>query len=170
MSGRWYWALIAATLAVYGAIVMWSLPFVQAEAGGQVPFDMRPFGYGPEEARAFLAALSDAGREQYLGVQHLLDTLYPAMLAAVLAIALWRLTRGVWQALLVPVPLVASAFDYLESIRVRGLLSSNPTAVSDEAIAAASFATLAKSALTTLAVAALLAALALRVWQRRSRP
>ena len=128
---------------------------------------MRPTGYDAAEAKAFLGALSEAGRAHYLGVQHLLDTAYPAMLAAVLGIALWRFTRGAWRAALVPVPVIASSFDYLENIRVRGLLLTDPAELTDAEIAAASFATFAKSMLTSVAFAALLIGLALWFWRSR---
>ena len=51
---------------------------------GHVPFDMRPFGYGPTEATTLLEALGMEGRKYYLSHQIPLDTLYPAILALTL--------------------------------------------------------------------------------------
>ena len=39
-----YWALVALTLAVYLAMVLWSLPFIAAEAGGLCPLRSAPDG------------------------------------------------------------------------------------------------------------------------------
>jgi hypothetical protein len=89
-----FWTLLAVTLGVYLVIVLWSLPRIAAEAGGIVPFDMRPAGYSLDDAKGFLTALSDSGRAFYLGTQHLLDLAYPALLGVTLAVGFVILFRG----------------------------------------------------------------------------
>ena len=71
-----FWLLFAATLSVYIVIVGWAIPMIAAEADGLTPFDMRPYGYSFDEARAFLSALTPRGVEIYLGPQQRLDTFY----------------------------------------------------------------------------------------------
>ena len=71
-------ALLAAS--VYFTMVSVTLAHLAA-VSGQMPFDMRPFGYGPIDAAMLLDALGADGREYYLSFQIPLDTLYPALLA-----------------------------------------------------------------------------------------
>ncbi len=160
-----YWLAFGAALAVYAAMVFWTLPRILDEAGGLMPFDLRFSGYGPDEARAFLAALSAEGRAVYLGPQRLLDALYPALLAVVLAGGVAALVRSRWlRVVLLVAVLGGMAADYLENARVAALLTAD--AVTDEAIAAASRATVAKSALTGGAMGMLLLVLARRMRER----
>lgn len=72
-----FWPVLAATLAVYLVMILWSLPLIQAEAGGLRPFDLRPLEYMQDEARAFPGALSETGRVFYPGTPHKLDTFFP---------------------------------------------------------------------------------------------
>lgn len=160
-----YWLAFAMMLAVYAAMTFWTLPGIVEGTGGLMPFDLRFSGYGPDEARAFLAALSDEGRAVYLGPQRLLDTLYPALLAVVLAGGVAALVRARWlRVVLLAAVLGGMGADYLENARVAALLTAD--AVTDEAIAAASRATVAKSALTGGAMGMLLLVLARRMRER----
>lgn len=171
---RWqaaYLVLFSAALAVYLAIVLWSLPRIATEAGGLVPFDLRPAGYGIAETKAFLGALSEAGRAQYLGAQALLDWIYPALLALTLGFGTWHLlptNRPGLRIALMAFPLLTMVFDYLENTRVRGLLLAD--VVDAEAVSVASSATVLKSAITSIAMLVLLIALIMRgvvLWRRR---
>ena len=83
-----FWILLVVTLAVYVVMINWSLPLIAERADGLRPFDLRPIGYDFDEAKAFLAALKPEGAEFYLGVQHKLDSIYPALLAATLFFAI----------------------------------------------------------------------------------
>lgn len=166
------WALAAVTLAVYAAMAFWSLPRIAGQAGGQLPFDLRPFGYGQAEAAAFLGALSDEGRRFYLSVQHRLDLVFPTCLAVLLAAVTWRMTPGVapwlrWGA--VAVALGAGLADHAENWLVAGLLRADPATPDAAAVARASAATVAKSVLTTGAGLALIAAALRRARVRRAR-
>ena len=81
---RAYWLIFALMLAVYGAMVIWTLPAISDGAGGLIAFDLRPTGYSIPEARAFLSSLNDDARALYLGPQGRLDMVYPALLGLVL--------------------------------------------------------------------------------------
>lgn len=153
----WFWLLFGAALALYLAIVLWSLPRISAEAGGLIPFDMKPGGYGLEEARAFLTALSAQGREWYLGTQHRLDLAYPGLLAACLALGFVILFRGPLRWVLVIAALGVAGFDWMENLAVSGLLRADPSAVTEAQVAAASRWSVLKSVTTTVAGVALLA-------------
>lgn len=165
-----YWVVFAATLAIYGTMLIWTLPDISADAAGLVPFDMRPFGYTLDEVRAFLAALGDKGRALYLGPQHLLDLAYPLGLAIVLAgavgalIANWKLRGLVYLAIL-----LGMLADYSENTFVT-LMLEYPVAVPEKLATYASVSTVVKSMLTGLAMMAVLGALILaaaRRWIRK---
>jgi hypothetical protein len=156
---RAYWLIFALALAVYGAMVFWTLPAISDGAGGLMAFDLRPTGYSASEARAFLASLSDNARAIYLGPQSWLDMVYPALLGVVLAGALRVLVRQVvLRRILILVVFASVLADYYENFLVAQMLVENETA-SDALISSASRATIAKSALAGVAMIALLIAL-----------
>lgn len=166
-----FWLLAATTAAVYAAMPFWSLPGIAEAAGGLMPFDLRPLGYTPAEARAFLSDLSDDGRDFYLTIQHRLDLAFPALLAATLAWIAFRLNPPGWRAVrwtIAAAALFGMFADYAENAAVAALLSSPPDAVTDAAIAAASRWTVLKSLGATLAMT-LAVILILRAAFARSR-
>lgn len=164
-----FWWLAGATLAVYLAMVLWSLPQIADAAAGLRPFDLRPFGYGGPEARAFLAALSPEGTAFYLGVQHKLDIVYPPALAITLVWAFLRLLPRGW-ALIAAIPaLLGAVFDLFENAAVAGLLRAGADGASDAMVAVASQWTVLKSASDAVALIALLLALGMRRRARRAR-
>ncbi|SNS15872.1 hypothetical protein [Antarctobacter heliothermus] len=160
MSRVAYLILTAATLAVYFVMVLWTLPTIAAAAGGALPFDLRPWGYSPEEAAAFLSVLSDPGRSLYSDVQLRLDTVYPPLLAIWICASAARLfPRGVvWAIGLVAVGGMAA--DLAENAAVAQLLDGFDA---DTARRAARW-TMVKSAATTLALTALLAGFVAWLW------
>lgn len=153
-----FWTLFAATVIVYGVMVLWSLPILSEAADGLIPFDMRPAGYGLSEAQAFLAALPPDAVAFYLGVQHLLDTLYPALLTATLFFAIAALAPariGGWRWLLAATALPGAVFDWLENAAVAAMLNAGADGVTPELVATANRWTVLKSAFTTFAMAVL---------------
>ncbi len=167
-----FWLAFAAALAVYLAMVLWSLPKIAVAADGQAPFDMRPMGYGLEEARSFLSALTAEGRQFYLTTQHRLDTLYPPLLAVSLTLGLWITwpARSILaKALLSIIPLLAMVADLAENVFVSDLLMMPPEAIDSEPVMLASAATAFKSALTTIAMTMLLITTALWGWRKWRR-
>lgn len=164
---RLFWLSLALALALYAVMVLWSLPRIQAAAGGALPFDLRPTGYGFDDAAAFLGQISPEGRGFYLHVQHWLDTFYPPLLAITLASGIrWMAPQGWgrWTIALMLLPVPGLLFDWLENARVATLLRASD--VSAAMVAAASEATLLKSAFTTVAILAFCVVLALRLWKR----
>jgi hypothetical protein len=158
-----YWALVAATLGVGAVMLLWTLPFIIAEAGGQFPFDLRPLGYEHAEAVAFLSALSEAGLARYAGMQHVLDAIFPPLLFATLAIALWHLSDDLvrpTRIALIVVAAIGMGADGFENVAVRDMLAAGPDGVTPEMVARASFLTVAKwsaNLVALLSVAVLLA-------------
>lgn len=168
-SPKTYWAVFGLSLTIYLAMVLWTLPAISAAACGLRPFDLRPFGHTPDEARLFLDCLTVSGRELYLGPQKWLDLVYPLTLALVLA--------GAARALIVSGPIriavllavcVGMLADYAENLLVARLLTATGP-VADDAVIAASRATVVKSVLTGLAMVVVCVALARRVFAGWSR-
>jgi len=168
MSIGWkmYWVVVAATVTNYLTMVLWSLPLVREMAGGGVPFDMRPGGYSLDDARLFLTALTDTGREFYLNTQQLLDMFYPTLFAVSVAIPLAHLVPRYWGWILAAIAISAGIFDHLENNAVAGLLRLEPDALTEVMVSTASSWTLAKSISTTIASLALLVVLCIKgiVW------
>lgn len=164
MMARLFWISFLTAAAIYAVMAFWSVPILTAEADGLMMLDMRPLGYSPEEARAFLAALSDEGRVFYLTVQQRLDLVYPAVLATSFVSAFFWALSGQMRWGLSAVAVLGALADCLENFRVVGLLRAD--AVSDQMVEAASLATVLKSGAVSLCFVALVV-LALRAILRR---
>ena len=174
MSGRlMFWAVVAATLAVYAVMLSWSIPAISDAAGGRAVFDMLPAGYSYAEAQAFLAALSPDGADFYLRVQHRLDLIYPALLAISTGWAMVRLApRWRWRTTLFLVPIPGMVFDYLENRAVAAMLSAGADGLTPEMVAQASRFSQLKAIFSTLSLGLLLMlilAWAYRRWLARAR-
>ncbi len=164
------WIVFAAAVAVYLVMVLWSLPFIAAEAKGEVPFDLRPMGYNLNEANAFLSALSARGREFYHSVQHRLDLAYPALLALALGIGSGLTAPRTWRSarwLLVLLPLIGMAADYRENALVSDLLEAQLPLADAALVDAASRVTVVKSIATTLAMFLFLTLLVMWIVRKR---
>lgn len=161
--------LFTATFAVYLVMILWSLPRIAEGAGGLIPFDLRPSGYSFEDARTFLAALDADTIGFYRTVQHRLDAVYPALLAASLSAGLLWAWREIPRWIVVGFILIAvigAAADYFENAMVSAMLAAGADALTPEVVAKANTATIAKAALTTLATVALLLGVLRRTWRR----
>jgi len=163
---RLFWLLVLATGALYCVMLFWSLPRLAAMAGGLVPFDLRPLGYTPDEARALIRALGGEGKAFYLGSQHPLDTAFPALLASTLFLAFRRVAPRGWALAPGLVALAGAMFDYLENFVVHLLLLAGTEEFSPQTAEWASFFTVAKSAANSTAMTALAVMLALAAWRR----
>ncbi len=156
-------------MAIYVTMITWTLPTIQAAAGGLPAFDMRPGGYDFAAAQTFLTALSQDGRDLYLGAQHRLDLIYPGLLALTLILGL----RLVWAPRLATqfsiAACVAAVADYTENMLVGRMLRQTVDAVTPDMVASANWATLVKSAGDTIAMTALLIGGLLALY-RRFRP
>jgi len=168
------------SFALWGVMVFWTLAYLRRTAGGLEPFDLRPFGYTPEEARKLLYALSSIGRKYYADVQLQLDTAFPAVYALSRGLLLFWVTapgRTATRPLPLParlslliLPLATAGFDYFENGGIAAMLAADQRA-SDELIERTSFWTRAKSlaALATELVCVMLAAIAFVRWRHRQQ-
>jgi hypothetical protein len=122
---------------------------------GQVPFDMRPLGYGPQDAVALLEGLGAEGRNYYLSHQILLDTAYPALLALTLVSVMRWFGKSIPSHRFVRMGIVlsvgAALCDYSENLCIVAMILSWPD-LSASLVYVSSVATIAKSVLTTAAV------------------
>ena len=144
---------LAAT-CIYLVMINITLEYIETLTG-LLPFDMRPGGYSPEQAYALLNALGTDGNRYYLTRQIPLDLIYPALMALTLVSVLkWlkakhvarMLTKtGLW------LSIGAAAADYLENAGIFMMILNSPEPPI-YLIHAASFASIAKAGLTTLAV------------------
>ena len=161
------WGVFIATFAVYAAMAVYTLPRIAAEAGGLLPFDLRPGGYDHVADTAFLSALSTEGRALYLGPQWVLDLAYPGLLALTLAWAAFRLMSRPVALFVFGAAIAGAGADYMENAVVRQLLETPVGAVTLAQVELASFWTQMKASLTTIAMGAVVVALAFTYLQRR---
>jgi hypothetical protein len=167
LAARLVWPVTATVLAIYLAMLLWTIPALTSGAGGLLPFDMRPRGYSLSEALAYLRALTPEARALYLGPQHWLDTVFPGLLALWLLMAYRRLLTPAGRWVLGTVAVAGAVFDYLENAAVGGLLRIAPEDVTAQMVAAASRWTQLKSAAVSLAMLALVFGVARALWRRR---
>lgn len=146
-------AALAAT-SVYFTMVGVTLAHLAA-VSGQMPFDMRPFGYSPSDAAMLLDALGADGREYYLNRQIPLDAFYPALLALTLSSTVcWfgqRMPNRRLVHLGVAFAVGSALLDYLENLGIVTMIYGWPD-VPGPLVYAASTASIAKSVITTVAV------------------
>ena len=141
-------------MVVYVLMLSYTIPSVEKYANGMKLFDLSPGGYSFEYAVGLLENLGDSGRELYLYNQLPLDFLYPGLFAISCSLLLsWlflktRNSSSKWFYFCL-VPVAAGTFDYFENIMIVSLIIGYPD-VSFGQVAISSFATIAKSALTTL--------------------
>ena len=139
---------------IYVVMITVTLPYIEA-VSGQVPFDMRPLGYSPQDAAALLEGLGAEGRRYYLNHQILLDTLYPALLALTLVSLMRWFDQNMLAHRLVRLGIIlsvgAALCDYAENLGISAMMLSWPDH-SAPLVYASSIATVAKSSLTTAAV------------------
>ncbi|MDA5095520.1 hypothetical protein O2N63_15630 [Aliiroseovarius sp. KMU-50] len=143
-------------IVVYLAMVLWSLPIISGDAGGLMPFDLRPGGYSYDEAQEFLSALGPQGRTHYLGPQHWLDLFYPGLMALSLVLAYLILFARKWAVLFSAVAVLAAVFDWAENSAVAEMLNAGVDGVSESLVGWASVLTILKSGAVTLAMLLLL--------------
>lgn len=153
-----------ATAGVYLAMVVWSLPYISAEAEGLLPFDLRPFGYSVQEAGAFVDALSDEGRTFYLETQLLLDLLFPPMLALCFILVAFVFWQGLARWAIVALALVTMTADLVENLLLAQILTRfDPVLVKE-----ASVWTMVKSGSTVTTLGLIIVLLGAGIWRRRA--
>lgn len=162
---RWAnWGLPVVTALAYGVLALWFGPQVQAAAGGLLPFDLRVTGYGPQEARAFLTALTAEGRALYLGPVRINDTVFPVLFTLTLCLPLAAPQGGKGGVRFLPA-LAYGGLDLAENMAVATLLRTGPE-VAAPVVALASALTIAKFCAVALAIVLALIHLTRRLRRR----
>jgi hypothetical protein len=156
--------------AIYYVMITITLAHIQT-LSGHVPFDMRPSGYGPQEAAQMLESLGAEGRAYYLRAQLPLDAIYPAVLALTLISAMRWFGQNHPTRRLVRVgtllAVCAAIFDYVENLGIAAMILSWPN-LSAPLVYATSAATIAKSVTTTVAVLITLLTVCQWAWPRKA--
>lgn len=158
--------LFCLTGALYGAMLVLTVPVLMDEAGGLKPFDFRPMGYGYEDVVAYLDALSEEGLAMYLGLQHQLDAIYPAVLAAMFISGFLSFLGPFLSRAMSVVAVIGALADYGENLLVTRMLTQP---LSEDTVATASLLSTIKAGATTLCWCALIF-IAVRSVVRRVRP
>lgn len=166
---RTFWLSFMAAAAIYLTMVLWAIPYIMGQANGQLPFDMRPFGYTLAEAKAFVGALSPEGRAFYLTTQQRLDVLYPTLLGLSLILGLQMTLRAPMSTIFGVIALMATAADYFENYLVAGLLQTPPDQIDLATVNVASFLTMSKSLGHTACFLALLIGVSIRLTRKLVR-
>ncbi len=166
-------AIIFGALALAIYLIMILITLAQIEAlSSLVAFDMRPGGYSVSQANELLVALGTKGRRYYLTRQIPLDLAYPALMALTLVSTLrWLNLKGTTDWLVkmgVYLSIAAALADYLENIGIALMLANgpNPPVL---LIHAASFSSITKASLTSIAVI-LLILCAAQAFYRKIKP
>jgi len=144
------WGLPLLTAAVYAVLVLHFGRQLIAEAQGQLPFDLRAWGYSLNATRDYLRALSPAGYQLAAGPILWTDTLFPALLG--LTLAWWmRPYRGAFGMVCVLSAMSYVALDWGENWAVQRMLFAGPDWVNPADVARASAFTQGKFAALALA-------------------
>jgi len=140
-------------MAVYGIMLLYTIPRVGQYAPKMKLFDLLPAGYSFEYANELLFVLGVEGRELYLYLQLPMDFIYPGLFAVSCCLLLsWLFTKSLNSSskmfYLCFVPLAAGLFDYLENIGIILMLRSYPD-ITESLVSITSILTILKSAFTT---------------------
>lgn len=154
-------------LALSAALCFAVLAYLSAahlSPGDHRPFDTAWRGYDQGHAAAYLAALDPYARAIYAGPFRVIDTLFPILLAAFLALALHGRTRGwglVPQLLLLIFPGGYLVMDLTENALVAQIVGAGAEGLDAKVVALASGFTITKYVLLGATLAALAAAFVL---------
>ena len=171
------WAILLIPFIYMAAVVM---PGVQQQMMSvaddphcAVPLDLMMFGISDEAALTHLACMGETGRAVYRAAELKQDTIYPLFYGAFLAFTLWALasfggiTRN--RGLLVLLPIIAVAFDYMENHYIVELIDQFPH-LAEGTVDMASMGNQMKwsFAMLSMVMVLILAALGgIRVWRGR---
>lgn len=160
-------------MAFYLAILFYSIPMVGKSAPDMKLFDVSPSGYTREYAVSLLNAIGPEGRKLYLSLQLPLDFVYPGLfIISYPLLFAWLLKKNhglqskVYYALYLPI--IAGLFDYLENILIIQMLKTYPD-INSSLVVVASFATVAKSVLSSVFFTLLLLSILQVVWKSVSK-
>jgi hypothetical protein len=183
VQSRWFrLVLILLTLAtaiIWLVMNLVTVPHLQGLSGGLAIFDMRPLGYDLESAKTLLNALGLEGKSYYLDRQQALDSVFPALVFAMVAGWNIRLAAALKETgLHMPVPLVAAFVaigligavgDYGENGAVRQMLLAGANQISEAQVRAASAMDMTKFIFDIAAFLILMVQIALYSLRRRGK-
>jgi len=141
-------------MAVYLAMLLYSIPAVVSFAPDMMLFDLSPTGYTFEYAIALLEALGTEGRTTYLTTQLPLDFIYPGLFAVTYSLLLtWLFRKGADHSSKIYyfslVPILAGLFDYIENVLIISMINSFPD-ISPNIAELASIFTILKSVFSSI--------------------
>jgi len=160
---RIFWVILAATLAAWLSMNLWTVPRIEEMAGGLRLLDMRFTGYSHAEAQDFVAAIGDEGAALYLGAQYWLDMIFPPLLGAVLFLCYRWLFPGLPGLIIGTVSLTYVAVDILENLAVAAMLRAGADNLTPEMAATANQWTTMKWILAVVGLVILIFGVALRM-------
>ncbi|SHH93755.1 hypothetical protein [Marivita hallyeonensis] len=163
-----FWIILAATLAAWLAMNLWTAPRIEETAGGLRLLDMRFTGYSYEEVREFLSALDDEGAALHLGAQFWLDMVFPPLLGAVIFFVFRWLFPGLPVLVIGIVSLSYVVADVLENLAVAKILRAGVDGLTPQMAATANQWTTVKWGLALVGLAMLIIGIALRLRRNRS--
>lgn len=162
--------LLILILSMWLTMLLGTGPVIVQEAGGHALLDSRLTGYRADEARDFLEAISQTGREIYLYAHRPMGTLL-ALLSTVMLVWSFRtmLPAGRIGHGAVIMALAATGADLVENARIANMMRLPPIEVSDSQIGFASAVTSLKWLLLGLCLALLFAlfALLVNIWMKQ---
>ncbi len=165
---RLFWVILAATLAAWLSMNLWTVPRIEATAGGLRLLDMRFTGYSYEEVQEFVSAIGDEGAALYLGAQYWLDMVFPPLLGAVIFLFFRWLFPGLPGLVIGIVSLTYVAADILENLAVAAILRAGADGLTPEMAATASKWTTAKWGIAIVGLVTLIIGIALSLRRRFS--
>ncbi|WP_353474434.1 hypothetical protein PVT71_21025 [Salipiger sp. H15] len=123
-------AALAAALLLYMGYFTWAV--LWPGAGGQLPFDLRAFGYTVGEAQRYLVALGDDARAVYLLEMRWLGAAFRVVFGVTLMMGAWYLSRGrAWwrRGVFLFLALAWMGADAAENLMVNEMLLRGPVAL-----------------------------------------
>lgn len=160
---RTFWIILAATLAAWLSMNLWTVPRIEETAGGLRLLDMRFTGYTYEEVQEFVSAISDEGTALYLGAQYWLDMVFPPLLGAVIFLFFRWLFPGLPGLITGIVSLSYVVADILENLAVAAILRAGVDGLTPQMAATANQWTTVKWGLALVGLAMLVIGVALRL-------
>ncbi len=163
---RIFWPILAAALAAWLGMNLWTVPRIEETAGGLRLLDMRFTGYSYGEVQEFVAAIGDEGAALYLGAQYWLDMVFPPLLGAVIFLFFRWLFPGLPGLVIGVISLTYVAADILENLAVAAILRAGVNGLTPEMAAAANQWTTIKWGLALIGLVMLIIGIALRLRRR----
>jgi hypothetical protein len=167
---RVFWVILAAMMAAWAGMNLWSAPKIEELSGGLRLLDMRVTGYSFDEVKVFLTAIGDEGVELYLGPQLWLDMIFPPLLGAVLYFSFRWLFPGSIGLIIGVASLSSIIVDYLENAALAAMLRAGADGLTPQMVATANLWTRTKWSLAFVGLVALTIGIVLRLRGRKSGP